>query len=179
MSKSVLVVSGPIASGKTTISQHIAASFGWPWTSFGSYVRAEALRRGLSDSRPILQQIGDDLIAQGQEDFCRAVLVAAGWSPGASVVLDGVRHVSVVNALRALVAPQSLILVYVTIAENTRVARLRARGVDLEVQHHYDAHANEADVLTTLPYIADIILDGSLDPDVLVASLANVIQGTP
>lgn len=176
MSSPILAVSGAIASGKTTFSRHIATAFDWPWTSFGAYVRTEACRRGLLDDRPTLQQLGDDLIAQGQESFCHAVLAAAGWSPGSPMILDGIRHVAVVHTLRTLVAPQPLILVYVNVPEDVRTARLQARGIDLSTQQQHDAHGNESDVLTTLPQMADVVLDGSLELDVLTSALASALS---
>jgi dephospho-CoA kinase len=42
----VLTFAGRIASGKSTLSRQIAVTLGWPWASFGDYVRAEATRRG-------------------------------------------------------------------------------------------------------------------------------------
>lgn len=175
MMSPVLAISGAIASGKTTIARYVASAVGWPWTSFGAYVRAEAERRGFPDDRPTLQRLGDELVAHGIESFCRAVLVAAGWSPGSPAVLDGVRHVAVVQALRDLVAPQPLVLVYVTVPADVRATRLQVRGVGFSAQQQHDAHANEADVLTSLPQMADVVLDGSLPPHALLASLSRAL----
>ena len=176
MTSPVLAVAGVIASGKTTISRHIATALGWPWASFGAYVRGEAQRRGLPNDRLTLQHLGDELIGFGLEPFCYGVLAEAGWQAGLSVVLDGIRHAHVVYTLRALVNPQPLILAFVSIPEDIRAIRLQARGIDLSTQQQYDHHANEADVLTTLPQLADIVLDGSQSLENIISHLVGALK---
>lgn len=161
MTLPILGFAGRMASGKTTISQHVAQVLGWRWAGFGAYVRAEARRRGWAETREVLQHISDELLADGLTPFCRAVLADAGWSPGQGLILDGFRHVDAVQAIRDTIAPQQLILVFVATPEQVRLERLTARGVTLENQEQHQQHSSETDVITALPTLADMIIDGA------------------
>lgn len=176
MSAPILAFAGPMASGKTTISRAVAETLGWPWAGFGAYIRAEAQRRGLQGDRTSLQQLGDALLAEGEEAFCKGVLAEAGWVSGTPLVLDGVRHATVVNALHVLITPQPLVLVYVAITDDVRAARLGARGVDADAQQLHDAHATESDVTTILPKLADLTVDGSWPLGTIIAHLTKAFQ---
>jgi len=102
----ILAFSGGIGSGKSTLSSGVAEALEWPRVSFGRYVRAVALDRGLdAESREVLQEVGESLITAGWVPFCRAVLTQADWRPERSLVVDGIRHVEALQTLRALAAP--------------------------------------------------------------------------
>src|SRR5437764_382109 len=116
----VLAVSGKIASGKSTLASTFANEVGWPYVSFGDYVRQIARQRGLEDTREVLQEIGDELIRQNLEGFCRSVLAQADWKPGQPLVIDGVRHFEVDDLLRRMVGPSKYVLTYVSVDDQTR-----------------------------------------------------------
>ncbi len=161
MTPVVLAFAGRIASGKSTISQDVAEALCWPWVSFGDYVRVEARRRGLGESRATLQQVGDELIAAGWESFCHAVLMHGNWHPGQPLIIDGIRHVEALQMLKDLVAPQRVLLVFIDVPDPVRAARLETRGVTMDEQQQRDRHASEAQVQTMLPVLADRILDST------------------
>jgi dephospho-CoA kinase len=172
----VLVFAGRIASGKSTIAQGVAAALCWPWVSFGEYVRAEAQRCGVDESRAMLQQVGEQLIAVGWEPFCRAVLAQADWRPGQSLVVDGLRHVAGLQMLRDLAAPQPVVLVLINVPESVRAARLSVRGIETNEQQHDERHASEAQVNAILPQIADMIIDGSRPVEELVCDITHWVE---
>jgi hypothetical protein len=116
----VLVFAGRLASGKSTLSAGVAGALGWPYVSFGEYVRQVARSRGLDWSRHVLQELGAALIGQDCEGFCRAVLGQTDWDPGQPLVIDGLRHVEAVDVLRQLVAPSTLLLIFITVNEPAR-----------------------------------------------------------
>lgn len=60
----VVGFSGRIKSGKTTLSARVAELMGWPYTSFGDYVRKVARLRRRPELREILQEIGQELVDQ-------------------------------------------------------------------------------------------------------------------
>lgn len=156
MDPQVLAFAGAIASGKTTLSREVASTLGWSRVSFGDAVRQEAMRRGLDTlGREVLQSLGDELIAQGWEPFCRRVLTQAMWEAGQPLVVDGIRHVEALDMLRRLVSPLRVRLVFVGVAPTERQERLRSRGVNVEAQVRLDNHATEADVASRLPLLAD------------------------
>ena len=114
----VLGFSGPIASGKTTISMKLAKHLGCPRVSFGDYVRKVASERGLDVlSRDVLQNVGESLIREGWKKFCSSVLEQVKWEPGGTLVVDGVRHKEALTNLKELTAPSKMFLIYVTASQ--------------------------------------------------------------
>jgi dephospho-CoA kinase len=176
MKPPVLALAGKIASGKTTISQYLANTLDYPWVGFGAYVRAEAQRHGLNDSRTSLQQLGATLLERDMELFCKAVLRDAGWMPGQPIVIDGVRHAEVIRVLRNLVAPQCLVVVLVDVPEIVRAQRLIERGVSLAEQHQQEIHSTEVQTHTLLPALADILVDGMQSLQVITEIVIAELQ---
>lgn len=161
MRTTVLGVSGGIASGKSTVSAAVAQALGCSRVSFGGYVRSEALRRGRTLDRESLQEIGAALIASDAQGFCRDVLSQSDWRAGQPLVVDGVRHVTVVNALRELVSPFDFRLLYIDAPATARLARLSSRGEEADHLGHYESHSTEGDVGMALRQLADRVVDGS------------------
>jgi len=151
----VLAFSGKIGSGKTTLSQQVAAALGWKRASFGEYLSTFAKSQGLEDSRDVLQELGESLVSRGPDDFCRTVLAHFGWTSGEPLVIDGVRHVAIFEALRRIVAPLELRLVFINVNEDTRLKRLKHTDRDvIDRLQQVEAHSTEREVVGTLPSIA-------------------------
>jgi transcriptional regulator with XRE-family HTH domain/dephospho-CoA kinase len=152
----VLAFSGRIASGKSTLSAEVARSLGWKRASFGDYVRIVAKSQGLEPSREVLQDLGESL-AKTPEEFCRSMLAHFGWQSGEPLVIDGVRHREIVEALRRLVAPLELRLIFVDSADEQRRERLvRKTDLDLDKMPRIESHSTEKQVSSVLPDIADL-----------------------
>src|SRR6185436_5060782 len=111
-------------SGRRELSKRVATALGLPRVSFGEYIRAEASRRGLSQSREVLQEIGESLVRDDCEGFCRAVLSQVVWQAGESLVVDGIRHKQVEEILERLVKPSVLLTVFLDVNERLRFTRL-------------------------------------------------------
>lgn len=172
----VLAFAGRIASGKSTVSQKVASTLGWPWTSFGEFLRREAVREGLDpSSRKALQELGQKFIDSGWERFCRSVLRAAHWQRGQPLVIDGIRHAEAVETLKRFTAPVDVKLVFVATEEGVRRGRFRVRkeGEDLNCA---ERHAVEIQSLETLPRIADFTIDGSLPEEECVAIIVAWVK---
>lgn len=170
----VVGFSGKRGSGKSTISRQVSEALGWPRAGFGDYVRAEANRRGLDHKIETLQTVGESLIDTGPETFCRAVLLEARWEPNTSLIIDGIRHVEIVVALRKIMVPADFRLVHITVEEPLREARLIGRdSIDGESIRRYDRHSTEAQVATALPELADLVLDGSDEESALVGRIVR------
>ena len=130
--------------------------------SFGDYIRAVARQQKQdSESRPVLQNIGESLIAQGWPAFCRNVLATISWQPGNPAVIDGIRHVEAVDNLRAIVVPLGFVLVHVKIDDDRQLHRVRLEQGTLESLGGLELHSTEADVKSRLPELADLLVDGA------------------
>ena len=168
----VLAFSGPIASGKTTIAHAIAETLNWRFASFGDFVRKEAHRRQLESSRKVLQDLGNEIISQGWESFCQAVLVDSGWICGQGLIIDGIRHIEGLETVRKLVSPVPTFLAFVQIDDQTRRARLHEKNIlkGRELKR-IDTHDTERQVKGILEGVADVIVDGALPVEITVRDL--------
>jgi len=173
----VVGFAGRIGSGKSTISVEVAKTLGWPRASFGDYVRTIARNAGLDESREVLQEIGSSLIERGVDDFCRAVLAQSGWNAGEPLVIDGIRHAEVITALRKLVAPLEMRVVFLDMKDEKRLDNLRKREQaapeNLEL---VEAHATEEQVKNVLPELADLRLPGDRPVEELVSTVVTWIH---
>lgn len=175
----VIAISGRIASGKSTLANAFASEVGWPYVSFGDYVRSIAKQRGLEETREVLQVLGDEQINTNLERFCRSVLAQVDWKPGQSLVIDGVRHAEVDILLRRLVAPSKYVLTYFKIDDRTRKERLREEGIDDQELIHVETHPTEEQVTRVLPHIADYVFEGTNPIPVILDWLKAISADVP
>jgi dephospho-CoA kinase len=156
----VLTFSARQASGKSTVSTEVAEELGWPRAGFGDYLRRVAAERGLNPDREILQELGERFVRENLEQFCQDVLGSVGWVPGQGIVVDGIRHAQTMEVLRNIVRPMPVLLVYIDVPDAIRSDRLRARGVSEDLAKRHEEHSTEAQVIDTLPRLADLRVDG-------------------
>jgi len=157
MQPMVVGLAGPIASGKTTIGRELADSLGVPFGSFGKVIRMVARSKGISESRENLQRLGQELVEHDPVQLCRDVLNDVGWQPGTPVVIEGFRHLSIVDALRQLVRPVPFRLVYIDVDLRTELARTSLSDATMK---QYRADATEIQV-PNLKNIADLCVSGT------------------
>jgi hypothetical protein len=99
------------------------------------------------------------------------------WEPGRPLVIDGIRHAEAVDALRQLVTPSKLVLVFITVNDPVREARLRQRGVtDREQLRRVEEHPIEVQVGTVLLEMADLTVDGARPVEDLLQETVTWIQ---
>lgn len=159
----ILAFSGPIQSGKSTVSEELGGILGVSVASFGRFVRAKAKSQPAASVslRPIedrrrLQELGQDLLETlGADTFCREVLTISQWSEGQSVVVDGVRHFDILKALGRL---GNTYLVYLEADHARRRAGLLASGYTEDDIAAMDTHPTERE-LAVLRENADLVLD--------------------
>lgn len=163
-----LVVSfaGEIGSGKTSVSRRISDTLGWPRVGFGDYLRQELAKRGEDTSnRATLQDFGQSLVASDPDGFCCSVLSSVAFVPGNNLLLDGIRHVNIQSIIRRIVMPSETKLIFLAADPTERHNRILRRSSDHDDLHYTEAHPVEAELRTSLPAIADAIVDASLDID--------------
>ncbi len=157
----LLAFSGSIGSGKSALSTELAKVLNYKYASFGDYVRKVATRTGyINASRTQLQEVGEMLVENGSERFCQAVLQDAEWSQGEGLIVDGIRHLQILETLSEICFPQKLFLIYIAIDENIRKERIMSRGRDNESASSMK-HSTELQVKESLRLKADLIVDGS------------------
>ena len=172
MNESVIVFSGKIASGKSSLSAALARTLSLPRVSFGDYVRNVAAYLGLESSdRETLQDLGA-FLAKRPVPFCRQVLAQAGDKQAGSIIVDGLRHVSILDEQVTLVAPRQVVLVYVRASDATVERRSRQRRVLVEADGP-EKHSTEYQVETLLRERADIIVDN--DETVSIAAATGYL----
>ena len=167
----IICFAGRVSSGKTTLSKAMADALKWPRASFGDYVRKEARRQGLNESREVLQKIGASLV-EDTDKFCNKVLDQVSWKSGQNLVIDGVRHSEILGSLKRLAGPSEVFLIFVETNEQT----IRKRRVDKNTSGEdnlsdLEAHSTEREVTTALPTIADLVVDGAHPLDILVQEM--------
>ena len=175
--KSIIIgFAGKIGSGKTTISAAVAEALNWPRASFGDYVRRVARQRGLEESREVLQEIGASLV-ENPDEFCLSILGLVDWKRGQNLVVDGIRHAKIIDALRRVTEPSRVFLVFVKVNERVRRKRLlNDRDAGKQAAPKYEAHTTEADVNTVLPAMAELVADGARPVPDLVNQIVTWIR---
>jgi dephospho-CoA kinase len=122
----IIGLSGQSGAGKTYVAKELARILKIGVVSFCSYVRAEALQREKGTDRVTLQELGQALIDEyGCEKFVQRVFHFGGVQNGIPLLLDGVRHVDIWQAVQK-VSMQSA-LIYFHCDESQRVERLLMR----------------------------------------------------
>jgi len=170
----VILLAGPKGSGKTTSANTLAHSLGAVLLSFGSYVRSEAAGRGLPDSPRVLADLGETLLHEtGADAFVDGAICFSGWSGNTPLVVDGLRHMVVLHALKRRFPHAKLI--YLDASPTLRHGRLRIRdGSSAHDSIALRDHATEADA-RPLREAADKVLTISaetfLTPELLISDL--------
>lgn len=158
----VIAFSGSIASGKSTLSGEVAKKLQWHRVSFGDYVRSVAHSQGLAESRESLQVLGAEFVEKDVKRFCRSVLEQSDWQPGQHLVIDGIRHVKVLEILKQLVSPMKLYLIFISVDKAVQAARLAERKTqDLVMLQSLNLDSTEQQVTTFLKNMADFVVDSS------------------
>lgn len=175
----IITLAGAIGSGKSTLAVALGNAIGAPAYSFSGYVRSVVDSQGLdSSNRTVLQDIGHALVLEDPRVFLDQALAWGGHRPGSDLVLDGLRHLSVLDALRArqVEGVEPVLLIYLDTPFSTRELRAKARGDDPERLLLNEAHPAEHDLHAGLKEMADLVLDGDLDQEALVAEALAVVE---
>jgi adenylate kinase family enzyme len=163
----IVAVAGRTRAGKTTLTQALAETLGWPQTSFSSYVRATATARRLPEDRRTLQDLGAEMIeGMGARRFVEGALAHARFTlVDAPFLIEGVRHVSTLEALKEVAAPVPARLIYLKVSDEERDRRLAAEGIAPAEGREWETHSTEHDVLHLLESRADLVIDADRPRD--------------
>lgn len=172
----LLCFSGQIGSGKSSVSEAVAAALGWRRTGFGDYLRNEVGRLGGDpNDRKALQDLGQQRVEDDSVAFCRDVLASAGFQPGDDFVIDGIRHVGIFEILAAVSKPSEARLLFLGVPETTRSARVQTRTDALDFARA-STHRVEAELLDAIPKRANGIVNADQPLDHVVSECLDLVQ---
>jgi hypothetical protein len=141
---------------------------------FGDAVRERIRTQHLPDRRHNWQQVGEQWVEADPVGLCDVVLAPVLSS--ARLVVDGVRHETVLSILRARFSRRRLLLAYVHAGEETLRHRLAADGLDSaavdDVLYHSTEHG-----LPAMREAAEIVVDGEQSVDVALSRLKACLLG--
>ncbi len=163
-----IALSGMMAAGKSTVCSHLHSDHGFAVLAFGDVVRAEADRRGVDRSdRAVLQSLGQALFHElGANGLVDRLLVDIDED----VVIDGVRHLAVLDRLRDRLP--SLVYAFLQADQSELDRRWQLRG-DAAARIQVAAHEVEAE-LSELRDRADVVFNsGSLTAPAIAAMLST------
>lgn len=168
-----IAFAGPIGSGKTTISKALARKLHSKHASFGDHFRAMATRLGHNASdRALLQRLGEEQVRLSPDNVCKELLNA--WKPSdGTIVIDGVRHLEILKALKNVVAPLAVFLVYVQ-RDKIRSTQL-SNKVGKNSMELFEAHSTELQN-NILRSSADLIVSAEDDPTRVVDRLLRLLE---
>jgi len=173
----VLSFAAPIEAGKTTVSTRVATRLSAPRVSFGGYLRKLAQQRGLEVTREILQDLGNQLVSDNVRAFCEEVLKEQPWQEGRPLIIDGVRHVEVLDTLRDMVAPAEEYLIYIQVDRTTQWKRLAQDELRHEKPlEELEQHPTEVQVRSKLPDRAALVLDVTQAPEELTQKVIEFLD---
>jgi hypothetical protein len=114
----------------------------------------------MKTDRSALQALGATLLDDlGPRGFCERALWSAGVTISTRpVIWDGIRHVPVLDELRALYAPTSVTFVVLAPPEQTRRQRFSAAASSIEELDAWESHESEGQ-LAQLIAQADLVCD--------------------
>jgi dephospho-CoA kinase len=172
--KQYFAFSGPIGSGKSSVSKLFASTMGAGWAGFGSTIKEIALERHLPINRQELQRLGAELVEKERASFCGQVIAKGSNEQKPLAVIDGLRHLSVLEELRRLVGRERLLCIYVDAPQASRLERVRSRdGLSSEELADLEKHSTEIEVKNRLKEIADFIATNSGPVEDCVHTIVN------
>jgi energy-coupling factor transporter ATP-binding protein EcfA2 len=173
----IIGLSGQAGSGKSTLAQFLTEQLNAETAAFGDFVRYLAACQGASIERMSLQEIGQAAVRSGTEEFVSGFIAWAAPSPGRAFVVDGIRHVAIDKAIRTWAANTGRKYVAVTISASEEVRAQRRTNGDRSALATLDGHPVETESVTSLPLIADFVVDQDWDGDALLQMILDFASG--
>lgn len=153
----VIGLAGNKGSGKTTIAEALALRINATILSFGAYVRTKAA--GTLDAVQLADLGARLLDAQGPRAFIDDAISTLAWDGHSPLIIEGIRHTRILDALLARFPHMKL--AYVTAPNAIRDDRLKARDdLDLAAITALGRHSTETEV-SALEARASWAVDGT------------------
>ncbi len=160
MVKQIVLLSGPVGSGKTTLCCQLEEHFGLASLKTKDYILEQGKRLKLE--RTALQRYGDRLDRQTQGTWVRDALVrlVSTLNDEATIVVDAVRIEAQIEAIRRAYGPR-VFHVHLTAPEDVLADRYSSRTTDVkELRKYEDVRKNKTEKqIEELARIADVVID--------------------
>lgn len=170
-----IALAGGAGSGKTTVAHALANRLGGRVAGFGDFVRRLAQEAGQLTERRDLQRFGQSRVDCDVHGFVRAFVAWAGPPPGVPLIIDGVRHATVDEALRLWANSEDRDYALVLLDAKSSLRAARRTGGNIDGIRAIDAHPVEREVTSDLPQAADAVVDASGDVGEVVARVAAAL----
>jgi hypothetical protein len=123
---------------------------------------------GVAVTRESLQELGAKLVSRDINGFCESVLAQQPWKAKKPLIVDGVRHVEVLQCLDEMVSPSRNYLIYINVDHETRAQRFKSDPLPHnKTLEELERHPTEVQVRSKLAARAALVLDGTQDADEL------------
>jgi dephospho-CoA kinase len=168
--RSIICLSGSIASGKSTVSHALAEM--WPnaeTLSFGDVVRTRTRLEGLPSDRATLQEVGSQLLAEGWQSFITA-LIAGVSTDTVLLIVDGIRHPAAIDSLYERFPGATIRTVFLRVDEEVAARRMMERGESPTAR----GHAIESE-LVAVERRADLVISGALPVETTVRVISGLV----
>lgn len=173
----VICFSGRIGSGKSSVAQALADALGWSKAGFGDYLRTLLAAQGnTSPSREQLQDLGQSLVEKDPDLFVLNVLRSGNFSPGQNLLLDGIRHVEIYQRVVRLASPSLTRLIHLSIDDAHALDRVSNRPGGIADHSRAEDHVVESELATTLPSIANFVIDSSAPVQDTITQCLNAME---
>ena len=159
----IIVISGRISSGKSTVAKIISSKHSFPVASFGAYLKHYCESNGLPTDRKTLQDTGEDFVQRDPVNFLKTV-VNHFIENSDILILEGVRHKIIFDEVQNIC--QRKLAIFVDADQNTRYKRYYDRNKDTEYSKtleqfiESDNHIVEQGI-DSLKSLCDIIIDST------------------
>lgn len=168
----IVCFSGKIGSGKSSVSEAVANALACKMASFGGYIRHKVESQGGDPtSRKALQDYGQLRVEQNIAEFCDDVLSYSGFTTGDDLVVDGIRHVDVYDALVRRLPNSRFHLIHLDLDDRSRKSRMAGRGDDFSDFVRAEGHVVEKDLSSNLPSRAHLVIDASAPIEDIVGNI--------
>lgn len=177
MVKQIVLLSGPISCGKTTLCRQLEERFGLTSLKTKEYIREQGKRLKLE--RTALQRYGDRLDRQTNGTWVRDALarLISTLDEEATVVVDAVRIEGQIEAIRQAYGPR-VFHIHLTAPEDVLAARYSSRTTDVkEMRNYEDVRKNKTEKqIEELARIADVVMDTvrCTERDILIKTASHL-----
>ncbi|MFI3163495.1 MAG: ASCH domain-containing protein [Bacillota bacterium] len=161
--KMLILISGEIGAGKTFYATRLAKQYKTQRNSFSDYIKFICKNKNMEITRQNLQLIGQDIILNDFENFMKYCMVTAAISNNDLGIIDGLRHVKVLNFFKYNIP--NTILVYVDTEYNRRCKNITNRDGKIEISTFNNETERE---IQSLKCLSDIVITEQTEFDELI-----------